>query len=297
MDNKSITGTVLSIERFSLHDGPGLRTTVFLKGCPLACMWCHNPESQAFKPELLYDNEKCTSCGLCGKVCENQTQKKPNRENCMACGKCVAICPQSALEIKGSAMLAQDVMSEVQKDMIYYNYSGGGLTISGGEPLAQFEFTRELLRLAKDKGIHTCIETSGHGPTEKLLALLPDLFLYDFKESDDEKHIKYVGAARELIEKNLYALDAAGAKIILRCPIIPTCNARDDHFAAIAKTANALSNIVEINIMPYHPMGAAKAARLGREYPLAGISFPAEDEIDGWVEKVRSGTDVVVRRG
>jgi len=286
---------VLSIERCSLHDGPGLRTTVFLKGCPLACIWCHNPESQDFKPELYFFEEKCTGCGLCGAVCEK------NRENCTACGKCVTACPNSAIEIKGSTMSAQDVMDVVVKDIKYYEHSGGGLTISGGEPLAQFEFTHELLRLAKESGIHTCVETSGHAPMDKMLALLPyvDLFLFDFKESDDDRHKEYVGVSRDLIAKNLMAIDKAGAKIILRCPIIPTCNARDEHFTAIAETANALKNIVEVNIMPYHPMGASKAARIGREYALKlkDLGFPSEEEIDEWVKEVGSGTNIAVKRG
>jgi len=196
-------------------------------------------------------------------------------------------------------MCAQDVMDIVLKDVKYYEHSGGGLTISGGEPLAQFEFTRELLRLAKENSIHTCIETSGHTATDKILVLLPyiDLFLFDFKESDDDNHKKYVGVSRDLIVKNLHAIDDAGAKIILRCPIIPTCNARDEHLAAIAETANALKNIVEVNIMPYHPMGASKTARIGREYPLKHLGFPGEDEIDGWVKRIDDGTGVAVKRG
>jgi len=285
-------GTVLSIERCSLHDGPGLRTTVFLKGCPLSCLWCHNPESQAFKPELYFLEEKCVSCGLCESICEN-------RKDCSACGKCVSACPKSALEIKGVFMTAQDVMDVVLKDVKYYEHSGGGLTISGGEPLAQFEFTYELLRLANEKNIHTCIETSGHASTEKMLALLPyvDLFLFDFKESDDDKHKKFVGVSRDLINKNLQAIDKAGAKIVLRCPIIPTCNVRDEHFAAIAATANNLENILEINIMPYHPMGASKSARIGQIYQLGDLGFPTEEEIEGWVRKVGVGTEVAVKRG
>jgi len=298
-----MTGTVLSIERCSLHDGPGLRTTVFLKGCPLSCLWCHNPESLSFKPELYFFNEKCIGCGTCQTICANHVIYEgtltTSRKDCSICGKCVSACPNAAFEIKGCIMSAQDVIGEVLKDVRYYESSGGGLTISGGEPLAQFEFTLELLRLAKENGIHTCVETSGHAATDRLLALVPyvDLFLYDFKESDDDNHKKFAGVSYSLIMDNLHALNNAGAKIILRCPIIPACNERLEHFSAIAATANALCNITEINIMPYHPMGASKAARIGREYTMPDMEFPTDTQIDGWIQAVSRETNTAVRQG
>lgn len=296
-------GTVLSIDRCALHDGPGLRTTVFLKGCPLSCLWCHNPESLSFKPELYYLGEKCTSCGTCVAICKNHSIDEGvhsvDRTACNLCGKCVSGCPSSAFEIKGQEMSAQDVMDVVLKDVRFYEQSGGGMTISGGEPFAQFEFTLELLHLAKENGIHTCLETSGYAPSDRMMAILPytDLFLFDIKESNDENHKKYTGVSQRLIMDNLQAIDESGAKIILRCPIIPICNARDDHFAAIAALANKLGNIIEVNLMPYHPMGASKAARIGRDYPLEDMSFPAEAQITEWVERVGEQTDVVVRQG
>jgi len=209
------------------------------------------------------------------------------------------VCPVSALEIKGVNMTAQDVMNIVIKDMLFYETSGGGLTISGGEPLSQYNFTLEILRLAKEKGIHTCIETSGFAPTDKLLLVAPyvDLFLYDYKESDEEKHKEFTGVSQNIITDNLQAIDNAGAKTILRCPIIPGYNNRNGHFSKIAATANSLKNIQEINIMPYHPMGASKAARIGREYPIPDIGFPTEDEIEDWLQKTRSKTAVDVKRG
>lgn len=296
-------GNILSIERGSLHDGPGLRTTVFLKGCPLSCLWCHNPESQSLKPELYYFDEKCVHCGMCVTICPNhrvdETQHTINRKDCKACGKCVEVCLQSALEIKGSEMSAQDIIDIALKDARYYKHSGGGLTISGGEPLAQPDFTTELLRLSKENGLHTCLETSGYASTDRLLSVMPyvDLFLYDFKESGEDEHKTFTGISRGLIMDNLFAIDKAGAKIVLRCPVIPAYNDRDEHFAAIAATANALHNIVEVNIMPYHPMGASKAARIGREYPLADIGFPKDGQIDGWLERVCRDTHVTVKKG
>ena len=298
-----ITGTVLSIERGTLHDGPGLRTTVFLKGCPLLCLWCHNPESQLFEPELYVLGEKCIYCGACKAACSNHnfdgTKHMINREACNACGKCVNTCPAAALEIKGTVMTAKEVIDIALKDKIYYEYSSGGLTLSGGEPLAQFEFTLELLRLAKESGLHTCIETSGYADTGLCMSILPyvDLFLFDYKESDDSRYIDFTGAPQALILENLTAIDKAGGKIILRCPIIPGCNEREEHFSAIAAMANSLHNIVEINIMPYHPMGISKAARIGRKPPNLDTKFPSDERINSWVNAVSRETEVFVKRG
>jgi len=297
-----MTGTVLSIERCSLHDGPGLRTTVFLKGCPLSCLWCHNPESQSFKQELFFLDEKCTNCGACGNICANHSINKTheiNRADCNACGKCVKICPQSAIEIKGTAMSAQEVIDVVLKDVRYYKHSGGGITISGGEPLAQLDFTLALLRMAKENEIHTCIETSGYAPTNDLLSLVPyvDLFLFDFKVTGDDEHKKFTGVSQDLIMNNLQALNDAGAKIIIRCPIIPTYNDTDVHFNSIATTANTMPNIIEVNIMPYHPMGSSKALRIGQEYPIPDIGFPTDEQKNNWLKTVEGKTDVDVKLG
>jgi pyruvate formate lyase activating enzyme len=196
-------------------------------------------------------------------------------------------------------MSAQDVMDTVVKDIRYYAQSGGGMTLSGGEPLAQFDFMMALLRLAKEKGIHTCVETSGYADTGKLLSSVPyvDLFLYDFKISDEGEHEKFTGVPLKPIMDNLFAIDEAGAKSILRCPIIPAFNERDGHFTAISALANALSNIVEVNIMPYHPMGASKAKRIGREYPIEDTGFQPDEQIDGWIRKIGQNTKVAVKRG
>jgi len=196
-------------------------------------------------------------------------------------------------------MQTQDVLTEVLKDLRYFKQSGGGLTISGGEPLAQFDFTLDLLRLAKENGIHTCIETSGQAPTERILALLPyvDLFLFDFKDSSNEIHKKSTGVSNRQIIKNLREIDSAGAKLILRCPIIPTINDREEHFAAIAELANSLKNIVEINIMPYHPMGASKAESVGQHYLIPDIGFPSDEQIEGWLRAVGNKTEITVKTG
>jgi len=196
-------------------------------------------------------------------------------------------------------MKAHDVMDVVLKDACYYEHSGGGLTISGGEPLAQLDFTLSLLRMAKESGIHTCLETSGYMDTDKLLSLVPyvDLFLYDFKASNDDAHKRFTSVSQQLIMDNLFAIDKAGAKIILRCPIIPTCNDNAEHFYAIAGTANTLNNILEINIMPYHPMGSSKATRIGQEYLMPDIGFPADEQVNDWVNAIRRDTNIAVKIG
>lgn len=265
-----MTGTVLSIERSSLHDGPGIRTTVFLKGCPLSCAWCHNPESQSFEPEIFFIEEKCIKCGRCDKPCP-------------------------AREIKGIKMTAVDIMDIVYKDIDYYKNSGGGLTISGGEPLAQLELTKELLQMAKKRNIHTCIETSGYVKEQDIISLIPlvDIFLYDYKIGKD-KHLKYIGCSLDIIINNLKSIDKLGAKIILRCPIIPTINDTDEHFLSIAEYANSLKNIIEINIMPYHPMGVLKSKRLGRAYPLANLGFTDTKISSEWVKILQQKTNTPV---
>jgi len=194
-------------------------------------------------------------------------------------------------------MAVQDVIDIVLKDVRYYESSGGGMTLSGGEPLAQFEFSRELLRLAKENGIHTCLETSGYASTDKLMSVIPyvDLFLYDFKISDDDEHLKFTGVPRSPIMENLQTLDKAGAKIILRCPVIPGHNDNDGHFTAISETANALKNIVEVNIMKYNPMGASKAKRIGQNGLELG--FPEEKQVEDWLEAIARNTKVTVRLG
>ena len=298
-------GTILSVERCSLHDGPGIRTTVFLKGCPLSCLWCHNPESQLFLPELYYLEEKCRRCDICVTSCEfdvhsvTDSQHKISRKRCNLCGICVSECPQSALEIKGVVMQVQEIMDIVLKDRRYYERSNGGLTLSGGEPLSQFEFSKKLLELAKEHGTHTCIETSGFAPTERVLEIAPyvDLFLYDYKESDNAQHKKTIGVSNELIIDNLRALDKSGSKIILRCPIIPSCNDRDDHFAKIVETANSFENIIEINVMPYHPMGESKSSRIGRDYSLPNIGFSSDEQIAKWIGMINGEAKVPVKRG
>ncbi len=298
-------GLVLSIERTSIHDGPGLRTTVFVKGCPLRCLWCHNPESQSFIPELYYFEEKCTRCGRCAGVCKAACHKVTGEEHildrtsCTGCGSCVIACPYSTLELKGEYMEAGAVLDEAEKDRSYYEASGGGLTVSGGEPMSQYEFTYNLLALSKERGFHNCLETCGYAPTDKLIKIRDyvDIFLFDYKETDPVRHKRYTGVDNSLILKNLSELDRLGAKIILRCPVIPGLNDRTEHFRGIAELADGLENILEVNLMPYHSFGKSKSIRLGRECPLQELKTVERQQADSWVELVSGMTRVPVRKG
>ncbi len=297
-------GTVFNIQKFSINDGPGIRTTVFLKGCPLHCLWCHNPESHKIVPELFYNEGKCIGCRECARACPHgchafvDGKHRFDRSRCIQCGKCADICPTAALEMVGERRSVEEVISEVLKDRVFYETSGGGMTISGGEPMLQFDFTLALLRAAKEQGLHTCMETCGYTDTDKLRAVAPfvDLFLYDYKETDPARHKKYTGVSNRRILKNLRLLNDMGCNIVLRCPIIPTLNDRDDHFSGIAALANRLPHVSEINIEPYHPLGSGKAAMLGREYALPELTFPAEETVQDWIARVAKMTNVPVKK-
>lgn len=286
----SETGLVLSIERCSLHDGPGIRTTVFLKGCPLSCSWCHNPESQAARPELAHLHETCTSCGSCVEACPRSCHSIVDgrhlldRSACTACGACVEACPHGALELKGRRMTVAEVMAVVERDRAYYESSGGGLTISGGEPTAQPGFCRALLAAARTAGIRTCLETSACAAPAVLrdLAPLVDLFLIDCKESDPERHQRFTGVALERVRAGTRVVAETGAAIHLRCPIVPGLNDREDHLAGIAAFAASLPGVQGIEVMPYHPLGASKARAVGRDYPLPDLPFAEAAQADAW---------------
>ena len=304
MSDKDATGLVFDIQKFSIHDGPGIRTTVFLKGCSLKCAWCHNPESQEVRAEISFLPEKCIGCGYCFKVCPHGCHVMEenthifNREQCDRCGLCTVECYAQALELIGKKMSVDEVITEVLKDLPFYETSGGGMTISGGEPLTQFAFTKELLERAKREKLHTCIETSGQGPAERLMELIPliDIFLYDYKETDSTLHADFTGVPNHAILNNLEFLDEEGARIILRCPLIPDMNARDEHLRGIADIANRFSHIEQIDLLPYHPLGRSKSEKIGKTYPMDDAGFVDDEIADGWLKIVSDNTDTPVKR-
>ncbi len=290
-----MTGIIFDILRFSIHDGPGIRTTIFLKGCPLKCEWCHNPESQSFKPQLSFNAEKCLNCFECVNACPNHVHKIKDGIHfvdwnlCKSQGECVKVCSSNALKIIGEKKSIIEIIEEVKKDIQYYKKSGGGVTISGGEPLAQFKFTKELLIALKHEGIHTCIDTCGFAKEEYYKAILPytDLFLFDYKLTDSSKHKKYTNVDNDLILSNLNFLYKNNAEIILRCPIIPGINDNEKHFNGIKELIKKYPNLKAVELMPYHNLGKDKAARIGMEYKLLNLKSIDDFEMQKRVNSVK----------
>jgi len=296
-------GRVFDIQRFSIHDGPGIRTTVFLKGCPLRCLWCHNPEGMSPSPIISFLPEKCMGCGECVRVCpqgahhlvasesdDSTITHVYDREHCITCGHCTEVCDTRTVEIVGRPMSVKEVMKEVVQDKAFYVTSGGGLTLSGGEPMAQIDFTVALLSATKEQGIHRCLETAGFANRERFLRVLPlvDLFLYDFKETDPGRHAEFTGHSNQLILQNLRFLHDAGARIQLQCPIVPGFNDREDHFAAIAALSRSLPNLTGVQLLPYHPLGKSKLERFGLKPAVHVSDQPLRlNQLEGWIHWLR----------
>jgi len=285
-----MNGLIFDIHRFSLNDGPGIRTTIFLKGCYLKCEWCHNPESQSFLPQLSFNQEKCINCFDCVKVCPNGAHKIQDEKHfvdwnlCNVSGSCVDVCPTNALKIIGKNSTVEEIISEVLKDKKYYDKSGGGITISGGEPLAQFKFTKGLLIEAKKNNIHTIVDTCGFADQNHYKEILPfvDLFLFDYKLTDDKKHKKFTGVSNKKILENLDFIYRNGASIILRCPIIPGINDDENHLEGIKNLIEKYPNLKSVEIMPYHNLGKDKAKKIGAEYKLSEIKTAGEEDKKRW---------------
>lgn len=293
-------GTVFDIQRFSIHDGPGIRTTVFLKGCPLRCQWCHNPEGRPAEPAISFVAARCAGCGMCLTTCPNHAHRIEagqhilDRARCTACGDCAAACCTGALERIGRTLTVDDVLTVVRRDRPFYDTSGGGMTLSGGEPTFQIDFAVGLAAAARADRIPVAVETCGFAEWSRLerLAAVTDLFLFDLKETHPARHIDYTGVSNDRILANLRQLHDRGAAVVLRLPIVPGLNDRADHFEAVARLARDLPRLRDIQIVPYHPLGRSKLDRFGLADADGLLETPdARDRLPEWTARLRAARD------
>jgi pyruvate formate lyase activating enzyme len=296
-------GKIFNIQHFCTDDGPGIRTTVFFKGCPMRCAWCHNPESQSSKEELFLRLDRCRFCGACVQKCpQNAHTLTPagehlfDRDLCIACGACADACAFEALETVIREVTVEDVMRELLSDRVFYKHSGGGVTLSGGEPTAQPQFCEALLKACREEGLSTAMETCGYCSPDLLKTLTPlvDVFLFDWKLTDDTLHKRYTGVSNQRISENLRMLCEAGARVILRCPIIPTVNLDDGHMEGIAALANRYTAIERIDLEPYHPMGIGKCEALGHEVEFDLREFSDREAPERFADALRQRTETPV---
>lgn len=294
---KAAAGIIFNIQRFSVHDGPGIRTTIFFKGCPLHCLWCDNPEGQKAAPEMVFWKERCIHCETCVGICPYNAIKTTDRrskmivkDRCTVCGRCLDTCYSKALEQIGKYMTVDEVLEEIERDRIFFEASGGGVTASGGEPTAQPEFLTELLKRCKERQIHTAIETCGYAEWSVLERVLKytDLVLYDIKDMDSVKHKKYAGMHNELILENAKKISSKLVPMVVRIPVIPGYNDREDNIEATSRFISKLPGVREVDLLPYHQFGEAKYKRLSLKYRLKGLKPPREEHLRSIKEKIES---------
>jgi len=307
-----IFGNIYDIQKYSVHDGPGIRTDVFLKGCPLSCLWCHSPESQRFGDDLAWMDIRCIGRGMgcdCVSACEHGaltwgapeekaedeealiSRPVADREKCVRCMKCVGVCPSKALYNPLRRVSLEEVMVMIRKDARYYARSGGGVTISGGEPMGQFDFTLALARQCKAEGFHVALDTTGFAPWEHYEQILPyvDLFLYDLKHMDSAMSRRLVGVPNELILENARKIAAAGGRIQFRFPMIPKLNATEENIRATAAFCLELMDAIDtVQLLPYHKMGEAKYLRLGQKYRITNVEPPSAEFMEQQLAYFRS---------
>lgn len=287
------TLNVSEIQRFCMHDGTGLRTTVFLKGCPLRCAWCHNPETQSTAPELLYDPRKCIGCALCAQSCIhgacNPEMGSIDRARCLTCGACAEVCPTGARSVCGREMSIDEILNAVERDRVFYAETGG-VTLSGGEPFAQAKQATSLLRACKERGLRTAVETCGYTDLDTLTEALPyvDLFLWDVKDTDEERHMRYTGRSNRPILANLEHLSKLGARIRLRCILMHGVNTDETHYRAVAELAKKIPNLDGVEPIAYHAYAGSKATLLGRADNGRAEWIPTDGELTRFREILQS---------
>jgi len=293
--SSKISGRIFDIQFFSIHDGPGIRTTVFLKGCPLNCRWCHNPESIGREAEIGFSPGKCIGCGACVDECPQDAHRFEgeihvyDRSLCQLCGRCVDVCDTMALEVAGREITVAEVIDEVLKDSAFYETSGGGITLSGGEPFWQPEFALAVLRAAREAGLNTCLDTSGYAPwnvVEDFPALV-DLFLYDIKCLDGDLHKELTGVSNALILSNLQKLDESGAKFMIRVPFVPGLNIHEGFGEELARLYGSLDNCQGVQILPYHELAKSKYERFSKPFSVEGIKSPTDEVVEEFVDRMR----------
>ncbi|MBO4344617.1 MAG: glycyl-radical enzyme activating protein [Victivallales bacterium] len=279
------TARYIDIKRFAVHDGPGIRTTLFLKGCSLRCIWCHNPESRLPQPELAIHYPKCTLCGECAKVCPCHRIADGVhdflRADCKACGRCEAACPSGALELFGKAISVEEAAEKLLEDRIFYA-DGGGITVSGGEPLLQSDFCAELLEQMKAEGIHCAVDTCGNVPWTAFESVLPytDMFLYDFKCADSEKHRRLTGSGNELILENLKRLDETGKQIEIRMVMVPEHNMEESDLRSAGEFLAPLKNASAVRLLAYHSLARSKFKAVGHQDTMPDVPSPDVDALE-----------------
>jgi pyruvate formate lyase activating enzyme len=291
-----ITGTVFNIQRFSVQDGPGIRTTVFTKGCPLECPWCSNPESLKPYPEVAHVGPLCQQCGTCKEACDlkaiSLAEKgiRIDREKCDNCGKCVEVCTNNALKLFGKEVSVEEVFEEAIKDKLYYHSSDGGVTASGGEPLRQARFVSALFECCHEEGLHTTLDTTGHGRQSDMEMVLEntDLVLFDLKLMDPGAHIAAVKASNDPIQRNARLVVESGVPMIIRIPLIPGFTDTDENLEGIADFVRELDAELPVNILPYHRMGMGKYPMLDREYTLSELQPVPDERLKEIVDYFRS---------
>jgi len=287
---------VFNIQRCSIHDGPGIRTTVFLKGCPLSCDWCHNPESLDGSPEVAIAEKKCVACSACIEACPEADGGRPARGpdwddgTCRHCGACTEVCPSGARELVGEPRAVAELVAEVERDRPFFDASGGGVTFSGGEPLSHPTFLVACLEACREKGLHTAVDTSGFASKKVVreIARLADVLLYDLKHMDPVVHERHTGVDNQRILENLQTLSEEGAAIWIRFPLIPGFNDDEDNLEAMASFVGALPSRHPVFVLPYHPTGVDKYRRLSKDPPEIDYRSPSDDEIEVVVQRLCS---------